>query len=65
MLVLDEREAVVAKLLALIYFVYFKYQRNYKWSKNKKMQFTGVTIGVVLKEVVVVDVVVEVSINQQ
>jgi hypothetical protein len=31
----------------------------------KKLQFTGVTIGVVLKEVVVVDVVVEVSINQQ
>jgi hypothetical protein len=30
------------------------------------LQFTGVTIGVVLKEVVVdVDVVVEVSINQQ
>jgi hypothetical protein len=29
------------------------------------LQFTGVTIGVVLKEVVVVDEVVEVSIIQQ
>ncbi len=63
MLVSDEREAVVAKLVALIYFVYLKYQRNYKLCKNKKLQYTGVTIGVVLKEVVVVDVVVEVSIN--